>query len=290
MKYAYFPGCKIPHHLPEYGLSVEAVCGALGIELVKLEFNCCGYPARHEDELAAIYSAVRNFALAEAAGLEIMTPCKCCFGNLKYAASRLAENHTLAEAVEGLLAKDGLDFPKSMNVFHLLTILDEQVGADLLRERTATPLKGVIVACHYGCHALRPGNITGFDDPLAPTVFERIIRALGAETVDWDLRLECCGHPLRGRDEAIASALMQKKLVDAGSVGADVVATACTYCQLQFDHERDLLPLGTPVRKAPPAVLVTQLIGMAMGLGEIEIGLDRNRIKWAAPVLQRESL
>ncbi len=90
MKYAYFPGCKIPHHLPEYGSSVEAVCDAVGIELAKPEFNCCGYPVRHENELASIYSAIRNFAVAEEAGLPIMTPCKCCFGNLKYAQSRVA--------------------------------------------------------------------------------------------------------------------------------------------------------------------------------------------------------
>lgn len=55
MKYAYFPGCKIPHHLPEYGSSMEAVCAVLDIELVKPEFNCCGYPVRHENELASIF-------------------------------------------------------------------------------------------------------------------------------------------------------------------------------------------------------------------------------------------
>jgi heterodisulfide reductase subunit B len=285
MKYAYFPGCKIPHHLPEYGSSVEAVCVAVGVELVKLEFNCCGYPMRHENELASIFSAVRNFAIAEKAGLEIMTPCKCCFGNLKYAASRIVEDKHLAGQVAELLAQDGLPMPEKFKVFHLLTILDEQVGADFLRERTATPLAGVKVACHYGCHALRPGNITGFDDPLAPTLFERIVQALGAETVEWDLRLECCGYPLRGRDDVISAALMRKKLEDAGNSGADVVATACTYCQLQFDHERDLLSFNAPLRKEPPAVLVTQLVGLAFGLDEEAVGLHKNRIPWTMPVL-----
>lgn len=284
MKYAYFPGCKIPHHLPEYGSSVEGVCDALGIELVKLEFNCCGWPVRHENELASVYSAVRNFALAENAGLPILTPCKCCFGNLKYAAARLDEDAKLAVAVEGLLQDDGLSMPKDIKISHLLNVLDEQVGVDFLRQRTATPLSGVKVACHYGCHALRPGNVTGFDDPLAPTVFERIITALGAETVEWDLRLECCGHPLRGRDDAISEALMQKKLEGAASVGADVVATACTYCQMQFDQERDGHMLNSPLRQAPPAVLVTQLIGTALGLDSDVVGLDKNRIPWRSPV------
>lgn len=285
MKYAYFPGCKIPHHLPAYGSSVEAVCAALGIELVKLDFNCCGYPVRTENELAAIYSAVRNFALAEQAGLPILTPCKCCFGNLKYAAHRLIEDDLLTGRVSELLAQDGLSMPQSMPIFHLLSILDEQVGVDFLQKRTATPLTGVKVACHYGCHALRPGNVTGFDDPLAPTLFERIIEALGGETVEWDLRLECCGQPLRGRDDTISSALMRKKLEGARDAGADLIATACTYCQLQFDGERAKLPMGDPVYKAPPAVLVTQLIGTALGLDKELVALEKNHIPWLPPVL-----
>ncbi len=290
MKYAYFPGCKIAHHLPEYGQSVEAVCATLGIELVKMEFNCCGWPVRHENELASIFSAVRNFALAEAAGLPMLTPCKCCFGNLKYAASRMAEDGGIADQVAELLGEEGLALPAEMKVSHLLTILDEQVGVDELKKRVKNPLNGVKIACHYGCHALRPSTVTGFDDPLAPTVFERVIAALGAETLDWDLRLECCGHPLRGRDDVISTSLMRKKLEDAENVGADVVATACTYCQIQFDHERDLLSLNHPARKAPPAMLVTQLVGMALGLEEGDLGLNKNRIPWTRPVLSGRGL
>lgn len=285
MRYAYFPGCKIAHHLPQYGTAVEAVCDALDIGLEKVEFNCCGWPVRHENELASIFSAIRNFALAEAAGLPIMSPCKCCFGNLKYAVSRVQEDKELAGRVEELLVDDGLSMPTRMEALHFLTVLDEKVGADLLAQRTATPLAGVKVACHYGCHALRPGNVTEFDDPLAPTVFERLMRAIGAEPVEWDLRLECCGHPLRGRDNVISDALMRKKLENAQGAGADVVATGCTYCQLQFDVERDAKSLDSSMRKAPPAVLAAQLIGVALGLKADAVGLAENRIPWQSTVL-----
>ncbi len=290
MKYAYFPGCKIAHHLPEYGMSVEAVCDVLGIELVKMEFNCCGWPVRHENELASIFSAVRNFALAKAAGLPMLTPCKCCFGNLKYAASRMAEDGGIAAQVAELLGEEGLALPKTMDVSHLLTVLDQDIGPDRLKTLTKNSLKGVKVACHYGCHALRPSTVTGFDDPLAPTVFERVLSSIGAEPVDWDLRLECCGHPLRGRDDVISAELMRKKLEDAENVGADVVATACTYCQMQFDKERDALSNHHPLRKAPPAVLVTQLIGKALDIDRKALGMDKNRIPWFRPILPGGSL
>jgi heterodisulfide reductase subunit B len=288
MRYAYFPGCKIAHHLPQYGTSVRAVCRALDVELEEIEFNCCGYPVRNESEPAAVFSAARNFALAERAGLPIMTPCKCCFGNLKYAASRLHESQDLARETGRLLAREGLALPSRMEVFHLLTVLDRDVGADALAERVVTPLDGLKVACHYGCHALRPGKVTGFDDPLAPTVFERVVAALGAETVDWALRLECCGHPLRGRDEVISESLMRRKLESADGAGAHILATACTYCQLQFDVERDRLPFGSPWRAMVPAVLVSQLVGTALGLGEERLGLRRNRIPWAKSVLSKD--
>jgi heterodisulfide reductase subunit B len=288
MRYAYFPGCKIPHHLPQYGDSVRAVCRALDVELVDIEFNCCGYPVRNESELASVFSAARNFALAERAGLPIMTPCKCCFGNLRYAVSRLHESADLAGEVARLLAREGLALPRRMEVRHLLTVLDRDVGAATLAERVVSPLHGLKVACHYGCHALRPGKVTGFDDPLAPTVFERVVAALGAETVDWALRLECCGHPLRGRDEVVSESLMRRKLESADGAGAHVLATACTYCQLQFDVERDRHPFNSPWRGMVPAVLVSQLVGSALGLEEARLGLIRNHIRPPKSVLSEE--
>lgn len=262
MKYAYFPGCKIAHHLPDYGTSVRSLCTALGITLVPLEFSCCGWPVRHENAVASVFSAVRNFAVAARAGLSIVTPCKCCFGNLKYAQARMASDAGLAAEVGNLLGREGLPLPDRVEVLHLLNVLDRDIGADRLRERTVRPLHGLKVACHYGCHALRPGNVTEFDDPLAPTVFERILTAVGATTVEWDLRLECCGNPLRGRDDTISDALMRKKRENARAAGADVLATGCTYCQMQF-----AAPSGeAKTHPAPDAILFTQLLEAALGL------------------------
>ncbi len=265
MKYAYFPGCKIPHHLPQYGVGVKAVCAALGVELVDLEFNCCGWPLRDESYLASVFSAARNLALAAQEGLSILTPCKCCLGNLKMSLDRLNRSPDLAQEVNRLLAQEGLQ-PGRPRVTHLLTVLDQEVGIGMLKAGLKKPLAGLKVACHYGCHALRPAGVTGFDDPLNPTIFERIVEVLGAEAVPWDLRLECCGYPLRGRDETTSRRLMRAKLLDAGSAGAEMVVTACTYCQLQFETERNLLSGDDSLNEAPPAVLVTQLLTEALGL------------------------
>lgn len=274
MKYAYFPGCKIAHHLPEYGQSVAAVCARLGIGLLTQEFACCGYPVRHESLDASFFTALRNLALAQQTGLDVLTPCKCCYGNFRHAVHRSQTDAQLKERLTAQLHAEGLPFPDSVNVRHFLQILDAEIGAPQLTSLVTRALTGLNIACHYGCHALRPEAITHFDDPLAPTIFERLVQATGAQTVNWELRLECCGYPLRGRDERIADLLMAKKLASAKQAGATVLATACTYCQLQFRRAND-----DGIRP----VLFSQLLGLALGLKPDSLDLPANIVRILAP-------
>jgi heterodisulfide reductase subunit B len=276
--YLYFPGCKIDRFLPQYSRATRAVSVALGIELEQTELNCCGYPVRHENFLASMTAAARNLALAAAQEMALMTPCKCCYGNLKHADYWLRQRADLRQSVNALLKKEGLAWRPDIRIRHLLTVLFEDVGLDVLKDHVCRPLDGLKVAAHYGCHALRPGNITQFDNPLAPTIFEQLVSVTGATAVDWPLRLECCGHPLWEKDNRFSLALMHNKLNDARTAGAQVMATACTYCQMQFDAAQQ----AHPSKENPllPAVLYPQLLGIAMGLPQNELGLSENRIAW----------
>ena len=85
MEYALFLGCKIPYFVPQYETATRSVCSELGVGLIDIEFNCCGYPVRNLDFDSFLLSSARNLALAEQAGLQITTPCKCCYGSLKKA-------------------------------------------------------------------------------------------------------------------------------------------------------------------------------------------------------------
>ena len=265
MKVAYFPGCKIPHHLPQYGKGVEAVCAAFDLELIPLEFNCCGWPLRDESYLASMFSAARNLALAGRSGLPILTPCKCCFGQLKHAVYQMKRTPSLYKEINRLLALEGLE-PAEPEVWHFLSVMDEVIGAERIAEKVRLPLDGLRVACHYGCHALRPSKVTDFDDPLNPHIFERVVEALGAEALHWDLRLECCGQPLRGKDDAISDALMKAKLLSAKASGADIIATACTYCQMQFNAAAGRCNEDNASSRGPQVVPVTRLLTSALNL------------------------
>ena len=279
MKFAFFKGCKIPYYLGHYGISTRAVLKTFGVHLVELDFNCCGYPNRDLHFESFILSAARNMALAEKKNLDILTPCKCCFGSLKHAIYFLNENEKLRRDINTELAKEGLAWKGKCAVKHLLTVLSDDIGLPALYASIVNPQVGLRVAAHYGCHALRPSNVVHFDDPLAPSIFEDLIFATGAKAVDWPRRLDCCGNPLWGKNNAISLSLMQNKLSDAAESGADCICTACTYCQLQFDTLQSAVKPDDDVSQRLPSTLYTQLLGVSMGLPERVLGIRRNFIQ-----------
>ncbi len=279
MKFAYFKGCKIPYYLEHYGISTRAVLKPFGVKLVDLDFNCCGYPNRDLHFESFILSAARNLALAEKKKLDILTPCKCCFGALKHAIYFLNENEQLRRDINTELSREGLTWKGKCRVKHLLTVLSDDIGLPAIYASIVKPLSGLNVAAHYGCHALRPSNVVHFDDPLNPSIFEDLIYATGAKPVDWPRRLDCCGNPIYGKNNAISLALMQTKVNDALETGADIICTACTYCQLQFDTIQGTLPNRDRHARQIPAVLYPQLLGLSMGLPERVLYIRRNFIQ-----------
>ena len=66
---------------------------------------------------------------------------------------------------------------------------------------------------------------------------------------------------------------MQRKTEEARQSGAQVLATACTYCQMQFGATYSNPDAEAVDRSDLPAVLYIQLLGRAMGLPATELGL-----------------
>ncbi|MGD8252138.1 MAG: CoB--CoM heterodisulfide reductase iron-sulfur subunit B family protein [Desulfobacterales bacterium] len=263
MAFVYFPGCKIPYHLPGYDSATRAVLGAFEIDLITPDLTCCGYPIRHRNADAFVYSAARVMAIAQELGHPLLTPCMCCYGSLKHADHRLRNHPPLEKAVNALLAEEGLRWTSEIAVRHLLSVLHDDIGVDAISRRTATPIGPMTVAAHYGCHGIRPARIMAFDNPFSPVRFEKLIAATGATPIEWSQRTDCCGSPLWGRNDALALSMMTNKLRTARRAGADRIVTGCTYCQLHFG----------PVRRAsavdsdgPPAVTYPRLLGESMGI------------------------
>jgi len=274
MKYALFPGCRTGFDIPSHPASAKAVLSRLNVGLAELAFGCCGYPVKEKNQDAFLLLAIRNLAIAQAHNLPVLTLCKCCFGSLKQAEYHFQNDPGKRAMVNRILEKEGLNYGGGVKVHHMLTLLDREIDTDIIRQRISHPLEGIKVAPSYGCHALRPSNITGFDDrPNAPAIFERIIALTGAEPVNWSRRLECCGNPLIDKNNTLARSFILEKYETAEQEGADIICTACNYCHMQYEHGRDLiLESGSP--PPIPAILLSQLLGRAMGLEKDRAGLE----------------
>ena len=66
MKYTYYPGCTAGTTSVEFGLSTEAVCEALDVELLELDdWSCCGASSAHSlNHELSLSLPGRNVALA----------------------------------------------------------------------------------------------------------------------------------------------------------------------------------------------------------------------------------
>ncbi len=268
MSYALFLGCKIPSRLPAYAASTRAVLEHLGVTLVDLDFNCCGYPARNVSRDAFVQAAAHNLALAERAGLNVLTPCACCFGTLRHAISLLDEDAALRARTTQALAAEGLAWSGKVEVEHVLPVLARVIGVDTLAGAVREPRTGLRVAPQYGCHTLRPSNVARFDNAMAPTIFENLIRLTGATPIDWPRKLDCCGDPLHEANAALSEHMTRAKIADALASGAEVMCTACPHCHLRFDGVQ-VDNMDSSIR----TLLYTQLLGLAMGLPAKSLGL-----------------
>ena len=277
MKFASFIGCNIPARVSQYADATEAVFEKLDIELVEFdEFACCGYPVRNVDQRAFVLSAAKNLAAAEAAGLDIMTMCKCCFGSLKKAEAVLSRDQGLKAEVNTILAKEKLHYEGRVQVNHLLPVLHRDVGLENLKQLISKSYSGLQIAVSYGCHALRPSKLTGFDDPVSPLLFEELVEITGAYSVDWTRKLDCCGAPLTGINDRLAMDMALKKFASAKEAGADFLCTACPYTHLQFDWVQHRMAADTDNWEAVAPILYPQLLGLSMGIDAQVLGLSKS--------------
>ena len=279
MRFALFLGCNIPARVQHYDLSARAVLRHLGVKTVDIrDFNCCGYPMRNTDFKAFVLFSARNLALAAQHDLNIMTLCKCCFGSLKKANLIMKEDSSLREEINGMLAKEGLEYKGDVEVTHFLSMLHGDIGVETLTEKIERSFEDLKIATHYGCHALRPSDVMNFDDPIAPALFDQLVEVTGAKSIDWSSKLDCCGAPLLGVNDQLSMDLAEKKLKDGRVSGADYLCVACPWCQLQFDTVQQIMVSQRGIGPPLPSIVFPQLLGLAMGIDRETLGIDMNQI------------
>ena len=277
MKLAFFQGCNIPIRIEQYAVSAETVLKKLGVELeIVEEFTCCGYPVRNVDEKAYIIPSVRNMAIAEKKGLDIMVICNCCFASLQKARSVMANNPELAVEINEILAKDGLKFKGTGTVKHFLTVLHEDIGLEAIKKQLVNMVSELNLSVIHGCHILRPREVTLFDDSFVPRITDELIALTGATSLDWRGKLECCGAALGGLNSELSQTLLQEKIAGARDAGAQFVTPVCSYCHLQFDTTQLNMREQRQDQDVLPVLLLPQLLGLCLGIDEKVLGIEQN--------------
>lgn len=254
----------------EFGLSTRAVCDAMGIQLVELKhWNCCGASSAHslDHELSHRLPA-RNVALAQKAGLDVVTPCPACYRRVLDADRRFREDEGWRREMENLL---GFAYAGEGRPRHVLEILSKPEMVDAVRERVTRPLAGLRVVSYYGCVLVRPPEITGWDSPEHPVRMDRLVEAIGAQPVDWSYKVDCCGASLALSRSDIVVTLSTRLAEAAREAGADVVACACGLCQINLDTRQAL-------EKKVPLLYFTELMGLAFGLPGVEKWLSKHMV------------
>ena len=272
----------------EYDESTRGLFKALKIGLVEVpDWLCCGAtPAHNVDELLSLSLCAKNLELADQVEGDLAVACAACFSRLKVAQHRLADHPELREQVA--YALDGplkVDKP----VKHLLEILATDFGLDQLAGAVKKPLSGLRVACYYGCLLTRPPGVPELDCTEAPTIMERVIAAVGAETVNWSHRLECCGANFTLSRPGVVLKLSGEILAAAKRAGADCLMVACPLCHGNLDIRQQEIEAASGERYGMPVFYMTQLLALAAGVPAGKLGFD-SMITNPVPLLKEKNL
>jgi heterodisulfide reductase subunit B len=225
------------------------------------------------DHLLAVALPVKSLISAgKVDGRDVVTCCAACFGRLKAANQEMAEDVEIRAQVKQLL---GEEYRGEVRVRHLLEVLLEDVGLQELGLRAERKISGLAVASYYGCLLVRPPKLMRFDDPERPRSMDDLMQAVGAKAVGWAYNIECCGASLSLTRTEIVLRLCRDILADAKARGADCLAVACPLCQSNLDLRQAEVEKAYGVRFGLPVLYFTQLLGLALGAGLGELGLDR---------------
>ncbi|MBD3196820.1 MAG: hypothetical protein GF317_17315 [Candidatus Lokiarchaeota archaeon] len=229
----------ISYRLPFIEVSIKKILDFFEIIYNETnKFSCCPEPngIKNADNLVYNITAGRNLAIAEKWEYNILTPCNGCFETLKSVRSELKVDSHFRERINSYLKKINLHVGGKIDVFHLVEYF-YKVGKDRIKENLKFPLNGLKVAVHYGCHLLRPSQKIQTDDPLDPHIFDELIEDLGAKSIDYVHKMDCCGGSLeRAGNPDAALEMIHSKLESILEQDADAIVVGCPQCFIQFDH------------------------------------------------------
>jgi heterodisulfide reductase subunit B2 len=274
MKYAYFPGCSAESTARDMNSSTYAIARALGLDFEEPKgWTCCGATAGHQsDSLLAASLPAANLSKVQDMNLDMVVNCAACFNRMKAANHEITTHVDVRNDVRDALGKD---YDGTVKVRHLLEVLLEDVGLPAITKSLKRTMKGLKVACYYGCLLIRPTEILKFDDAENPKSLDRLVTAMGGTSLEWPCKVDCCGGSLSLSRTDVVLKLTDAILEMAVRSGADCIAVSCPMCQINLDvRQKDInKEMGRNYRM--PVIYITQLLGFCLGLDPSELGFEK---------------
>ncbi len=279
MPLGYYPGCSGEGSGIEYKLSTEKTAEMLGIELKELvDWNCCGATSAHNtNKLLSLALPARNLAIAEQMNLDtILAPCAACYNRHRATEIQAREDNEMRLQLQAII---DMEFKAESHTISVLEWLVNDIGIDNIKGKVSKSLKGMKAACYYGCLLIRPAEYTGFDDNEDPQTMDQIVKATGAQAVDWAYKTECCGAALATSRPEIGAKMIYEVIQNARQAGAECIVTACPLCMLNLDMRQAGAGKQYGVNLDMPIYYVTELVALAGGYSNKEVGIPRHFVE-----------
>ena len=277
-EFGYYPGCALHGSSNDYEQSVRACLDKLDVRLTELEdWICCGATAAHSiNQKLATALPARNLAIAEKAGCgSLLAPCPMCSMELLKAKQAIASDPAVRDEMSEIVE---LPVIGSTDVVNLIQVF-QAIGLDAIKSKVTDSLDRFRPACYYGCLLTRPPKTLRFDDCEHPSSMETFLAELGAEPVDWNFKTECCGAGMTLCDPGTVTDLAHKIIANAGKHGANVIVTACPMCQMNLDMRQADVEKKFGETFNMPVLYLSDLVGLALGISEEELGINRHYVK-----------
>jgi len=279
MKVIPFWGCMIPLKYPQMESPIRYSMEKLRVKLNdENRFSCCPDPIYYKagDKLSWYTLAARNICLAEQHELDIVTMCSGCTSTLCDVDYHLKKDEDLRNKVNKRLETIGMKYEGTTNVRHLVTVLNNDISDEFLASTVTKPLSDVNVAIHYGCHLLKPSEIMQVEDPLYPKILSRLFAATGANPVDHDETLLCCGKACKSVDLSFDMTKTVFESIKAS--GADCLGLICPTCFDSFDIGQIRVSRKFKTKYNIPVIYFFQLLAIAQGASPEQVGLKYHKI------------
>ncbi len=277
MNIGYYPGCALHGSSNDYDASVHSCLKALDVEIQEVnDWICCGATAAHSiNHKLSVALPARNLALAEKQGLsEMLAPCPMCSMELIKAAQSIVGDISLRKQISEIVE---LPVTGKTQILNLIQVF-QHVGIDRIKSAVKHPLESIHAACYYGCLLTRPPETLRFDDCEHPHSMEAILEAMGAKTVEWNYKTECCGAGMTMANEQTVLDLSNRILSNAAAHGANCLVVACPMCHVNLDMKQNDIEKKFGVKHNMVVYYLSDLVGLALGLDEKTLGIDRHFI------------